>query len=194
MAVYTKTGDKGTTSLVGGSRVSKTDVRLEAYGSVDELSCFVAHLRDNIELHDTLKKSLHKHSALMLSHLSVLMNVSSRLACEEEYMESMPEVDDEDISTIEQMMDEMTAELRPIHKFTLPGGHPIASQAHIARTVCRRAERCMLRLKDSGLHLDHHSQLFINRLSDYLYLLSRLIIQHLGIEELYWKGKEQKKA
>ncbi len=189
MSVYTKTGDRGTTSLVGGSRVAKNDPRLEAYGSVDELSSYVAHLRDRIEFEETLQDRMAEEREELLSYLSILMNVSSILACEEEWRDKMPKVTDEDISDIELSMDRISAQLKPIRQFTLPGGHPLVSLAHIARTVCRRAERSIITVESSGFVVDENSKVFINRLSDYLYLISRFLTSELEIEELYWQGQ-----
>lgn len=191
MAVYTKTGDKGKTSLVGGTRVSKTDYRLEAYGSVDELSAFVANLRDYITSDKMLCETMAIEAGEILTYLSLLMNISGRLASEEEIMPQIPGVDDEDIDNIEKSMDRISAQLEPIKRFTLPGGHIIISTAHIARTVCRRAERAALRVEESGVKVDRASLLFLNRLSDYLYLITRLLTLKLGVKELYWEGKNR---
>lgn len=191
MAVYTKTGDKGTTSLVGGSRVSKTDYRLEAYGSVDELSAFVANLRDYMVANVSLSESMSIECEEILTYLSLLMNISGKLASEEEIMDKIPGVDEEDILNIEKSMDRISSQLEPIKRFTLPGGDITISTAHIARTVCRRSERAALRVKESGTKVDNNSLLFLNRLSDYLYLITRLLTLRLGVEELYWKGKNE---
>ncbi len=188
MAVYTKGGDKGQTSLVGGTRVSKTDVRLEAYGTVDELSSYVAHLRDLIVADNRLQGKMDGECEEMLGYLSVLMNISSRLASEDEIRDKMPEITDEDISLIEQAMDRISAELKPIKRFTLPGGDSLISMAHIARCVCRRAERETLRVEAAGASVDTTCKLFLNRLSDYLYLVSRLLTLKLDAQELYWRG------
>ncbi len=192
MAVYTKTGDKGTTSLVGGTRVAKTDCRLEAYGSVDELSTFVAHLRDGMVSESLLATGMEEEKEELLTYLSTLMNISSRLASEDEWRDKMPEVGEDDVNDIERAMDRISACLEPIKQFTLPGGHSLVSLAHIARSVCRRAERAILRVEESGYSVDEGCRLFINRLSDYLYLLSRLLTKELNISELYWKGKNTK--
>ncbi len=190
MAIYTKTGDKGLTSLVGGTRIGKIDVRLEAYGSIDELSCFVAHLRDLIMTEKRLENEMIEEKVELLNYLSTLMNISSRLASEDEWRDKMPEITNEDIAHIESAMDRISNELDAIKRFTLPGGDPLVSAAHIARSVCRRAERVILRVEAEGYNVDWNSKLFINRLSDYLYLISRLLTKKLKVNELYWQGKE----
>lgn len=191
MAIYTKTGDKGTTSLVGGERVSKTDVRLEAYGTVDELSANVAYLRDMIMVEMELQDEMAQEKDELLGSLSLLMNVSSGLAAEESAKSLIPLIEESEITAIEQAMDRMISELKPINRFIVPGGHPLISISHIARTVCRRAERSALRVVDSGVSVDELSLKYLNRLSDYLYLIGRLLSQRLEIEELYWQGKKK---
>lgn len=191
MAIYTKTGDKGTTSLVGGERVSKTDVRLEAYGTVDELSANVAYLRDMMMADTELQDEMVQEKDELLGSLSLLMNVSAGLAAEESAKSMIPLIEESDITAIEQSMDRMSSELSPINRFTVPGGHPLISISHIARTVCRRAERSALRVVDSGVSVDELSLKYLNRLSDYLYLMGRLLAQRLEIEELYWQGKKK---
>lgn len=191
MAIYTKTGDKGTTSLVGGERVSKTDVRLEAYGTVDELSANVAYLRDMIVASVELTDKMTEEVDELLGSLSLLMNISSGLAAEESAKAMVPVIEATNISAIEAAMDRMIAELKPATRFTIPGGHPLISVSHIARTVCRRAERAALRVVESGVAVDELSLKYLNRLSDYLYLIGRLLALRLDIEELYWQGKNK---
>lgn len=190
MAIYTKTGDKGTTSLVGGERVSKTDVRLEAYGTVDELSAQVAFLRDSILSEVELTDEMSEECDELLESLSLLMNISAGLAAEESAKTMIPRIDADDILSIEQSMDRISGQLKPINRFTVPGGHPLISVSHIARTVCRRAERAALRVRESGVLVDDLSLKYLNRLSDYLYLMGRLLALRLEIEELYWQGKK----
>lgn len=188
MAIYTKTGDKGETSLIGGERVSKTDLRLEAYGTVDELSSQIAYLRDsmmeNIELNDVMSDEKEE----LLNSLSLLMNISSDLASESNIKNIIPKIKEEEIDDIEKSMDRISSQLKPIARFTIPGGHSLVSLSHVARTVCRRAERAALRAKRE-FEVDDLSLKYLNRLSDYLYLLGRLLSAKLGVNELYWKGK-----
>lgn len=190
MAIYTKTGDKGTTSLVGGERVSKTDLRLEAYGTVDELSACVAYLRDSIVNTVGLTDLMLEEVDELLGSLSLLMNISAGLASEESVKNSIPKIGEENLISIEQAMDRMSAELKPIQRFTVPGGHPLVSLSHIARTVCRRAERAALRVNEQ-FGVDELSLKYLNRLSDYLYLLGRLLSLRLDVEELYWQGNKK---
>lgn len=191
MSVYTKTGDKGTTSLVGGQRVSKTDVRLEAYGTVDELSANVAYLRDMIMAEVELIDQVSEECDELLDSLSLLMNISAGLAAEESAKAMIPRIEESDISSIEQAMDRITGQLKPINRFTVPGGHPLISISHIARTVCRRAERSALRVRENEIEVDELSIKYLNRLSDYLYLMGRLLALRLEIDELYWQGKKK---
>lgn len=190
MAIYTKTGDKGTTSLVGGERVSKTDLRLEAYGTVDELSANVAYLRDMMMAEIELTDEVSEECDELLDTLSLLMNISADIAAEESAKQMIPHLTEEDILSIEQAMDRIIGQLKPIQRFTVPGGHPLISISHIARTVCRRAERAALRVRESGVEVNDLSLKYLNRLSDYLYLMGRLLALRLEVEELYWQGKK----
>ena len=136
MKIYTKTGDGGTTSLIGGKRVGKNHPRVEAYGSVDELMAHLAYLRDNLK--EEKSADIRRDLLRIQNDLMVL---SAILACEDEKTGSMPVLTDENIRFLEQRIDAMQDDLPKIDKFTLPGGHPMVSLSHIARTVCRRAER-----------------------------------------------------
>lgn len=188
MKVYTKTGDKGTTSLIGGERVSKTNIRLDAYGTVDELSAHVAFLRDSIDENDKLN---HDDFTVELKELREilhrLMIVSTALAADSSMYEKLPKITEGDILVIEKSIDRISEMLIPIERFTLPGGNTTISASHIARTVCRRAERESLRASEQ-FDIDVLSVMYLNRLSDYLYVLGRKITQNLNIEELYWDG------
>ncbi|MCD6596515.1 MAG: cob(I)yrinic acid a,c-diamide adenosyltransferase [Bacteroidales bacterium] len=183
MKIYTKTGDKGQTSLIGGRRVSKTHSQIEAYGTVDELMAYVGLLRD-MEIAEENKEAL-------LFILDRLMACASILAMDQEVKGiNLPELFEQDISFLERNIDEMEKDLEPLNSFVLPGGHTIVSYCHIARTICRRAERNLLRIEDPGLNLSLVEQ-FLNRLSDYLFVLSRRIARDLSIEQIKWEpGKE----
>ena len=137
MKVYTKKGDKGTTSLVGGQRVPKNHPRLEAYGTVDELMSFTAYLRDNLD--DTPRLSPYRDD--LLAVLDHLMRAASHLATEGEAPKYLPEFGPEKALFLENRIDAMQSTLPAIAKFTLPGGHPAVSLCHICRTICRRTER-----------------------------------------------------
>lgn len=183
MKIYTKTGDKGETSLIGGKRVSKTHSQIEAYGSVDELMAYVGLLRD-MEITTEKKETL-------LHILDRLMVCASILALGQEAKGiSLPELTEEDISFLESNIDEMEKGLEPLNSFVLPGGHTIVSFCHIARTVCRRAERNLLRIEVPLLKLNLVER-FLNRLSDYFFVLSREIAKDLSVEQIKWEpGKE----
>lgn len=181
MKVYTKTGDKGTTSLIGGERVSKTDERVEAYGSVDELSAFTALLGDALRADASLAPTVDD-----LNHiLSRLMTVEALLAVGESGSGTVPPLPPESIPWIEGRIDAMQAAVKPIDKFTIPGGNSAVSMCHICRTVCRRAERAALRA-DEKHGVNPVVLVWLNRLSDYFYLLGRTLIDHFGIKETLW--------
>lgn len=188
MKIYTKTGDKGTTSLIGGERVSKTDLRLEAYGTVDELQANVAFLRDSmiadIELTD--KMAEEKDELLWIEER--LMVVSAVLAADATAVDKVPHILPSEVERVEQAIDRINEQIEPLHKFTIPGGHPLISRSHIVRTVCRRAERASLRVAEGNVSEPTHL-IFLNRLSDYLYVLGRLLSVEVDVAEITWDGK-----
>lgn len=176
--IYTKTGDKGTTSLVGGTRVPKSHVRLDAYGTIDELNSFVGSLICEIgEEHDREVLSFIQHK---------LFTVGSYLATETEAMapKAASIITDNNISLLEQEMDKMDSELPALRQFVLPGGSEAAARAHICRSVCRRAERCMYRVMEE-FPVEQHVLMFVNRLSDYFFLLARKESNKKG-NEIFW--------
>ena len=177
MKIYTKTGDAGTTSLVGGKRVPKSDVRLEAYGTVDELNAFIGDLIN--EITDAEDKKL------LIFIQNKLFVVGSKLACEEESNIKLPGITPEDIEKIEKRIDTIETTLPKHNKFILPGGTPAACKAHICRTVARRAERNIYRLAEQS-KVDAEETAFINRLSDYFYVLSRHCNISAANTETYW--------
>ncbi len=178
--IYTKGGDTGHTSLIGGNRVPKFDPRIEAYGSVDELMAHTSMLRDLVEDPD-LRSDL-------LTILDIEMSTASLLAAEcDECPADLPEIGDTQVSFLERRIDEIDATLEPLTSFVLPGGHPAVSQAHIARTVCRRAERAILRLREEK-PVDEAIVIFYNRLSDYFFVVSRKIASLLGLRQKLWKS------
>ncbi|WP_418991205.1 cob(I)yrinic acid a,c-diamide adenosyltransferase [Alistipes sp.] len=181
MKVYTKTGDQGMTSLVGGERVFKTDERVEAYGSVDELSAFVALLADNLRTDPSLKAYADDLSRI----LSRLMTVEALLACGSSGCEHVPSLSPACVAWLESRIDAMQAALQPLDRFTIPGGHASVSLCHVCRTVCRRAERAALRA-DHRYGVDATALVWLNRLSDYFYLLGRTLTAHYGVEEVLW--------
>lgn len=180
MKLYTKTGDKGQTGLIGGTRVSKNDIRLEAYGTVDELNSHIGMLA-SMNLPDENKKFL-------LEIQNILFAVGSNLATDTSKTEykSASIIKEEFISKVEREIDKADEKLPPLSHFILPGGSPEAAQCHICRTVARRAERRIIEMNDV-YPVDNKLIIYINRLSDYFFALSRLIILIQGEQEIYWK-------
>lgn len=181
MKIYTKGGDKGMTSLIGGERVFKTDLRVEAYGTVDELSAYVALLTDY--LRDD--KALQEYVAELNTIASRLMNVQAILACGQSGCEKVKPLEESCVRWLEERIDAMQAQLPTIDKFTIPGGDIRVSYCNICRTVCRRAERAALRI-DGEQEVEHNTMAWLNRLSDYFYVLSRRLTAHYQVEETLW--------
>lgn len=181
MKIYTKTGDQGTTALFGGKRVSKGDLRIDAYGTVDELNAWIGVLRDQ-EVNETRR-------AFLTSVQNSLFTMGSMLATEPGNVKvKVPQLTPEDTSLLEQAIDGMDAELPALRSFILPGGHPSVSFGHVARTVCRRAERLVAALHHSE-PVDDEVMRYLNRLSDYLFMLARKMSQELEAEEIPWKTR-----
>ncbi len=181
--IYTKTGDKGTTSLIGGTKVSKSHLRIEAYGTVDELNSYIGLCRDMVSDEQTRK--------ILLETQDRLFTVGAALACDPEKEPKMkiPDLKESDITILENEIDRMNDELPPMKSFILPGGHVAVSQLHIARCVCRRAERCCVRLGEENHETVPIVQKYLNRLSDYLFVLARYTAQLAGAEEIPWKPR-----
>jgi cob(I)alamin adenosyltransferase len=181
--IYTKTGDKGQTSLVGGTRVSKTEPRLVAYGTLDELNSLLGVIRASLGLLGVHRTIFEEHIQNVQNNL---FNMGSRLACEDKkLLASLPDLTPNALSLLEADMDMWEAELPPLKQFILPGGSVPAAHAHVARTVCRRAERQVVRLKAFGEVADTHI-VYLNRLSDWLFLLSRKVNHLLGQKDITW--------
>lgn len=181
MKVYTKTGDKGQTSLFGGKRISKSDLRIESYGTVDELNSWIGLIRDQ-EIDPGQIKTL-------IEVQDRLFTLGSMLASDpEKPLKNIPLVEDRDIVFLELAMDEMDKQLPEMKSFVLPGGHTSVSYCHIARCVCRRAERMVIRLSEES-KVDQIGIRYLNRLSDYLFVLSRKITQDKRIHETPWKPR-----
>lgn len=180
--IYTKTGDKGKTSLVGGTRVDKNHVRLDAYGTVDELNSFLGWLICEVK-DDTSKPFL-----AYLQHK--LFTVGSYLATETEQMQPRPAsiITTGDIERIEKEIDRIDAQLPKVKRFILPGGSESASRAHICRTVSRRAERNVYRVAEQ-FPVEEAILIFLNRLSDYFFVLARLESNQAG-KEIFWEQGE----
>ena len=178
MKIYTKTGDKGTTSLIGGKRVPKNHPRIEAYGTVDELMAFVALLRD--------QKMSSEWKDVLAEILDRLMSCASILAADcDDCKVKIPQIPYTDIEFLEQKIDYMDSKLEPLNSFVLPGGHQTVSLCHVARTICRRAERLAIKV-DEGSPLPENLIKYINRLSDFFFTFSRLLAKDLKIKQISW--------
>lgn len=183
LKIYTKTGDKGNTSLIGGTKVPKSDLRIEAYGTVDELNSFIGLCRDLITDEPARE--------LLQSVQDRLFVVGAALACDPEKEPKMkiPDLLPEDVTVLEKAIDTMNETLPVMKFFILPGGHPSVSQLHIARCVCRRAERCCVRLELESKEVEPIILQYLNRLSDYLFVLARYVGHTTGIAEIAWKPR-----
>lgn len=193
MKVYTKTGDKGTTALFGGTRVPKYHIRIESYGTVDELNSYIGLIRDqsmNVHYQEVLQNiqdHLFTLGAILATdpEKAVLKNGKERL--------NIPKIDTEDIHYLENEIDQMETELPPMTHFVLPGGHTTVSYCHIARCVCRRAERLATHLNDID-PVDPMVLQYLNRLSDYLFVLARKLSLDLNAKEVKWIPKKQEET
>lgn len=181
MKIYTKTGDRGMTTLIGGERVFKTDERVEAYGTVDELSAFVAMLTDQLRNEEGAADWVEELERI----LSQMMTVEALLAVGEEGSDKVQPLSEETVVWLEAAIDRLQSEVPPLTYFTIPGGHPTVSACHICRTVCRRAERMIYRADRKQPQPDEVKG-WINRLSDYFYLLGRCLSHFYGVEERRW--------
>lgn len=183
LKIYTKTGDKGFTSLIGGTKVPKSHIRIETYGSVDELNSWIGMVADqvNIESCKNILKEIQDR----------LFTIGSALACDpdKDPILKIPDLKETDISLLEKEIDQMSAKLPVMKFFILPGGHVAVSSAHIARCVCRRAERHCVLLQQNNMPVDPLIIKYLNRLSDYLFMLARFIGQELGVKEIPWKAR-----
>ena len=178
MKIYTRKGDNGETGLLGGKRVPKSDLRISAYGTVDELNSYIGLLRDHKELTD--------HKELLLDIQNQLFIVGSHLATEPgKSFDYVPDLDPEEIVALENAMDTMEESLPPMKHFILPGGNKLVSYIHIARCVCRRAEREVISLGEKE-EIPIGVVGYLNRLSDYIFVLSRTAAQLVGAEEVPW--------
>ena len=184
MKVYTKTGDKGETSLFGGERVSKGHLRIHAYGTVDELNSYIGLLSD-------LSPDESRNTELVRIQ-DRLFTLGALLATErEEAKKRLPVITHEDIEYLEESIDTMERSLEPIKTFVLPGGHPTVSYCHISRCVCRRAERICVELSENN-KVEEIVIKYLNRLSDYLFILSRFLTKILKVKETPWIPEKDK--
>ncbi len=178
--IYTKTGDKGETSLIGGTRVPKYHERIEAYGTLDELNSFIGNLRDQLTDEHTRE--------VLLRIQENLFTAESLLATDpgQDISRALPQFSDSDVEVLEHEIDAMNLHLPALSSFILPGGHPLVSLCHICRTVCRRGERIIIKLA-SEMEVDDILIRYINRLSDYLFVLARELAFVNNIPDLPWK-------
>jgi cob(I)alamin adenosyltransferase len=179
MKIYTKTGDKGTTSLIGGTKVSKGHMRIESYGSVDELNSYMGLVRTYLNQEDVF-------SGLIAEIQNNLFVIGSLLAADPgNHSMVLPELSMEDVSKLEQAMDKMNETLEELKTFILPAGSVEVAQCHIARCVCRRAERSVVRLSEVS-PVDKIVIIYLNRLSDFLFTLARKIAKDHQVKEVAW--------
>ena len=187
MKIYTKTGDEGKTSLFGGTRVKKNDLRINAYGTVDELNSHIGLIRDQLEDKNLIQDLIRIQNKLFTLGAMLatppdkekLKNGSDRL--------KIQKIEEEEITFLETQMDLMNESLETMTHFILPGGHSVVSFCHIARCVCRRAERITVELADKEA-VDRHILIYLNRLSDYLFVLARKLTKDYKVDEIPWKG------
>jgi cob(I)alamin adenosyltransferase len=183
LKIYTKTGDLGKTSLIGGTKVAKSNIRIEAYGTIDELNSFIGLTADHIT---------QEHTRTVLKEIQDrLFTIGSSLACDpdKEPLLKIPDLKETDITLLEKEIDKMNEVLSPMKSFILPGGHVAISTAHVTRCVCRRAERLCVGMKEHELFVEPLVIKYLNRLSDYLFVLARFIGYLLGVADIPWKPR-----
>lgn len=183
--IYTKTGDKGATSLIGGVRVSKSSIRIDSYGTVDELNSYLGMVNDtaaNAEISNWLREIQDR-----------LFTIGSELATapDKEVKMKLPDLHESDITWLEQRIDEMNETLPEMRSFIIPGGNLAASTCHVARCICRRAERICVTMHEHNEHVHELIVPYLNRLSDLLFVLARYIGHINGAEELPWRARIQ---
>jgi cob(I)alamin adenosyltransferase len=178
MKIYTKTGDKGDTSLIGGKRVSKAHLRIETYGTVDELISYLGLLRDLPVDEDTITFLIHIQDRLMVCAAILATDCDD---CEIQ----IPTLDENEIILLEKKIDQYEETLQPLSSFIIPGGHPIVSHCHVARTICRRTERLVIKLSEES-KVPEIILKYLNRLSDYLFVLSRKLAADFKAVEHKW--------
>lgn len=183
MKIYTKTGDKGKTSLIGGTKVFKSDLRIETYGTVDELNSVVGLCLDHLKNQNI--------DNVLAEVQDRLFTIGSALACdpEKETKLKIPDLKESDVELLEKEIDKMNEVLPAMRSFILPAGHVTVSTLHIARTVCRRTERCCVKMVRKELEVEDLIIKYLNRLSDYLFVLARYAAHQLKVEEIPWKPR-----
>ena len=181
MKIYTKTGDKGQTSLIGGTRVPKHHIRIESYGTVDELNSWIGLIND---------QDIAQESKTILSEIQDrLFTIGSSLASDPEKSKmKIPDLHQSDIELLENQIDKMNEVLPEMRNFILPGGHTSISYCHLARCVCRRAERNVIHLHETE-YVNEIVIVYLNRLSDYLFVLARFVAHQMNVNEIAWKAR-----
>lgn len=177
MKIYTKTGDKGTSSLLGGTRVAKYHERLECYGTIDELNSHIGVVRDICNNEDVC--------GILARIQHTLFTIGSYLANEKPHERVTPVLKQSDIELLEKTIDMYTAELPELKNFILPAGHIFSSQSHVCRTVCRRAERLIVKLSET-VEVQQDVIIYVNRLSDFLFVLARKFLKDVNKQEITW--------
>ena len=181
--IYTKTGDKGKTSLIGGTKVAKNNIRIDAYGTIDELNSFIGLTADHLG---------DAHSKGILKEIQDrLFTIGSSLACDPDKEPALriPDLEEGDIVLLEKEIDAMNEVLAPMKSFILPGGHVAISTTHVTRCVCRRAERLCVNMMENNLFVEPLVIKYLNRLSDYLFVLARYAGHLLKVEDIPWKPR-----
>lgn len=191
LKIYTKTGDEGKTSLIGGTRVPKSHIRIDAYGTVDELNSSVGLLGDTLQAALGAAKEQDARFAILAEVQDRLFTIGSSLACnpDKEPRMKIPDLREDDITVLEKEIDAMNEVLPPMKSFILPGGHVAVSAAHMARCICRRAERCCVLMQQEEIFIDQLVLKYLNRLSDHLFVLARYTAHVLRVEEIPWKPR-----
>ena len=190
MKIYTKTGDKGTTALFGGTRVPKHHMRIDSYGTVDELNSWIGLLRDQPVDKFTANTLIHIQDRLFTLGAILATDPEKAILKSGKERLNIPKVTEEDIKQLEQEIDQMNTALPPMTHFILPGGHPAVSFCHITRCVCRRAERLAVQLFENE-PFDERALTYLNRLSDYLFVLARKLSHDLNANEIKWVPEKQ---
>ena len=186
MKIYTKTGDAGTTALLGGKRVKKNNLRIETYGTIDELNCYIGLLKDQEGITDNDTNSL-----LKIQNELFIIGAMLATPLEKQHLKkgadrlNIPKINNDSVLFLEDEIDKMDEKLPQMTHFILPGGHQTVSFCHIARCVCRRAERLSVKLNDTE-KVSSEILIYLNRLSDYLFILARTLSKDLLVNEIKW--------
>lgn len=187
MKIYTKTGDDGKTSLFGGTRVRKSNLRIDAYGTVDELNSYIGLVKDQLENENDVKDLLRIQNKLFALGAMLATPIEKQKLKDGTDRLKIEKVEADEITYLERKMDKMDEDLEPMRHFILPGGHTVVSFCHIARCVCRRAERITVELAESE-QINPTIITYLNRLSDYLFVLARKLTKDYKVKEIPWIG------